>query len=464
MSNATSSMLDALLRVPVVYQPKVSPDGRWVAWSWFHRDERANVWLAAIDSLSPPIRLTSCDQDVSVVSWSPDSQSLIVESCDDGNERMRLYRLDLAQPGEMSLLTEEDPNYFVHGGSLHHNQKWLIYGANRDFARDVQLDATWVYRHDLKTGKRKLLAAPQRSPEKGSRNAPVLNNQGTHVLYCRADAHPAGQQVWLTDVHGKVDRQILNFGDMSKTSACWMPDGKRVLFVTEVQHYRRLGIFDRRDDSVEWLINDPQRNIEGAWAPKGTDLVAVLEVKNAHEHCFLLDVESKRVVHLLPWQDRGTLIPLAVCPSGLWIGAYYDSVRANELVKFALPESGHIAGWNALPDGTKRVKATSLLRRSRAQSSLEKRLVKAEDFFWQSVDGMDMHGFLYRSRNPIGTIVLVHGGPRERSEARFEVCAQYLTSEGFNVFLPNYRGSTGYGLHFQDEIKVDGWGGTEQKI
>ncbi|MFM9768136.1 prolyl oligopeptidase family serine peptidase, partial [Streptomyces scabiei] len=27
---------------------------------------------------------------------------------------------------------------------------------------------------------------------------------------------------------------------------------------------------------------------------------------------------------------------------------------------------------------------------------------------------------------------------------------------------PNYRGSTGYGLEFQDSIKEDGWGGREQ--
>src|SRR5262249_25224689 len=33
---------------------------------------------------------------------------------------------------------------------------------------------------------------------------------------------------------------------------------------------------------------------------------------------------------------------------------------------------------------------------------------------------------------------------------------------GFNVFQPNYRGSTGFGLRFQQSIVKDGWGGAEQ--
>ena len=40
---------------------------------------------------------------------------------------------------------------------------------------------------------------------------------------------------------------------------------------------------------------------------------------------------------------------------------------------------------------------------------------------------------------------------------------QYLVSRGFDVLTPNYRGSTGFGLWFQETIKEDGWGGREQE-
>jgi dipeptidyl aminopeptidase/acylaminoacyl peptidase len=40
---------------------------------------------------------------------------------------------------------------------------------------------------------------------------------------------------------------------------------------------------------------------------------------------------------------------------------------------------------------------------------------------------------------------------------------QYLLRRGFNVFQPNYRGSTGFGLPFQEAILKQGWGGAEQE-
>ena len=94
----------------------------------------------------------------------------------------------------------------------------------------------------------------------------------------------------------------------------------------------------------------------------------------------------------------------------------------------------------------------------------EERLVAAEDFRWRSVDGMEVQGWLYRTRGEkLGTIVLVHGGPTSHAEDRFNAQIQYLASRGFDVLAPNYRGSTGFGLAFQESIKQDGWGGREQE-
>jgi dipeptidyl aminopeptidase/acylaminoacyl peptidase len=457
-ASMTKIVLDKLLRLPGVYQPFVSPDRKWVAWTWYHRDDRANVYLAPTDGSSKPLRLTDSEDDVHIVSWSSASESLMVESCRDGNERMRLYRLDIVSRA-LTLLTDAEPNYYLRGGDLHRNGRWLVYGANYDFAAESELDVTCVYRHNLKTGERKLLAKPLRSPER-SRNAPILNAQGSHVLYFRAERGRAGQQVWLVDINGRNDREIIHCGD-GKVTASWMPDGKRVLFLSEVDgHYRRLGIFDRTRNTTKWLVNDPQRNIEHAWPIAGTPFVAVLEVKNAHEHCFLLDVARRNEIHLVSAQEDGTLIPLAPASDDQWVGMYYDSRRPVDVVRFALPRVGCLVGWQAVPKGVCRVHGRSL---TKFRGIARKHLAVAEDFFWQATDGLDLHGFVYRAMQPRGTIVLVHGGPRDHSEARFDAKVQYLVSEGFNVFQPNYRGSTGYGLKFQESIKADGWGAMEQE-
>ena len=69
-----------------------------------------------------------------------------------------------------------------------------------------------------------------------------MNRQGTHVLYSRNDLDPAGQQVWLVDIEGRGDREILNFGTRAKVTASWLRDGRRVIFVAEAGSYRRLGV------------------------------------------------------------------------------------------------------------------------------------------------------------------------------------------------------------------------------
>jgi dipeptidyl aminopeptidase/acylaminoacyl peptidase len=91
-------------------------------------------------------------------------------------------------------------------------------------------------------------------------------------------------------------------------------------------------------------------------------------------------------------------------------------------------------------------------------------LTPAQDFRWQSVGGMEIQGWLYRAvGRPRGTILHIHGGPTAHSEDKINPQIQFFVAQGFNVLDPNYRGSTGFSLSFQEAIKEDGWGGREQE-
>src|SRR5262249_55060878 len=82
---------------------------------------------------------------------------------------------------------------------------------------------------------------------------------------------------------------------------------------------------------------------------------------------------------------------------------------------------------------------------------------------WRAGDDLEIRGWLYRPKGTArGAILVVHGGPTAHSEDAFDPEIQYLVAAGFAVLEPNYRGSTGFGLPFQDSIKQDGWGGREQ--
>ena len=434
--------LDALLSIPALFAPLVSPDGRWVAWSWSRLGPAADVFAAPTDGSGSPLRLTATEEgDTVAVSWAPDGEAVLVAQDKDGDERARLFRVRLAEPGVMEPLTGPNPNYYLGGGQLHPDGRSLIYSANLDAESGEEIETDRLYSHDLQTGELRALARPRR----GSISRPELNRQGTHVLYSCNDLHPAGQQVWLVDVEGTEDREVLNVGERAKVSASWLPDSRQVLFVAEAGSYRRLGVWSLDEEAVRWLVDDPGRDVSDAFVPPNGGPAVVIEVEQARIEASLLDVESGAETAL--GLDRGNLVPLAPVGGGAWICARYDARHPVDLVRH---------------DGeSEPVSVTDLPQRMPVAAE---RLVEAEDFRWRSVDGLEVQGWLYRaSGESVGAVVLVHGGPTSHAEDRFNAQIQYLASRGFNVLAPNYRGSTGFGLAFQESIKEDGWGGREQE-
>jgi dipeptidyl aminopeptidase/acylaminoacyl peptidase len=435
--------LDTLLSIPALFGPRVSPDGKWVAWSWSRLGPAADVFAAPVDGSQAPLRLTeTVEGDTMVVSWTSDSDAVLVSQDNDGDERVRLFRVRLADPGVMEPLTAASPNHYLRGGQLHKDGRWLIYAANLDAESGEEIETDRLYRHDLRTGEKMVLARP----EKGSIPWPELNRLGTHVLYSRNELHPAGQQVWLVDIDGLEDREILNFGPRVKVSASWFSDGRRVLFVAEAESYRKLGVWSMDEGSVRWLVEDPTRNIEYSFVPPNGGAVVVVGVEQAGMRASLLDVQNGTETSLQ--HTRGNLVPLAQADNGGWICTHYDALHPVDLVRYS-EEDGERPSLTGLPE---------------RMEIDEERLVAAEDFRWRSVDGMEVQGWLYRTRGEkLGTIVLIHGGPTSHAEDRFNAQIQYLASRGFDVLAPNYRGSTGFGLPFQESIKQDGWGGREQE-
>jgi dipeptidyl aminopeptidase/acylaminoacyl peptidase len=87
---------------------------------------------------------------------------------------------------------------------------------------------------------------------------------------------------------------------------------------------------------------------------------------------------------------------------------------------------------------------------------------RAEVVRWTSREGWTIEGLFYpptkRVRPPYATIVVPHGGPHGAVSSAYDgMRAQALSSRGYAVFLPNFRGSTGYGDRFLLSILRD-WG------
>ncbi|MEP4050915.1 MAG: S9 family peptidase [Litorimonas sp.] len=85
---------------------------------------------------------------------------------------------------------------------------------------------------------------------------------------------------------------------------------------------------------------------------------------------------------------------------------------------------------------------------------------------YEASDGLALSGYLTtpqyeRPDAATPLVVLVHGGPHARDYYEFEPWSQYLASNGFKVFQPQFRGSSGYGKAFS-EAGFGEWGGRMQ--
>ncbi len=98
-------------------------------------------------------------------------------------------------------------------------------------------------------------------------------------------------------------------------------------------------------------------------------------------------------------------------------------------------------------------------------------LSAGEDASFESYDKVNVSARLYLPSPHLGftgprpLIYYIHGGPQGQERPDFAWFSmpliQYLTLKGFAVFVPNVRGSTGYGLKYTKLVDRD-WGGNDR--
>jgi len=115
--------------------------------------------------------------------------------------------------------------------------------------------------------------------------------------------------------------------------------------------------------------------------------------------------------------------------------------------------------------------APTTLTRERALGLEPELLSRGEDAAFESHDGLRVSARLYLPSPELGferprpLVYYVHGGPQSQERPNFAWFSmpliQILTLEGFAVFVPNARGSTGYGLDYSTRVDRD-WGGLDR--
>ncbi len=133
------------------------------------------------------------------------------------------------------------------------------------------------------------------------------------------------------------------------------------------------------------------------------------------------------------------------------------------------PQSGVLAFLASSPFHPKQIilfKDRKLKSVSSSQAGIEysEFFNKPEHIEWKGQDGESVFGILYLPKTEhnkqLPLLVDVHGGPTMQRTLSESAEAGFFASRGYAFFQVNYRGSSGYGLSYQDALKGK-WGELE---
>jgi WD40-like Beta Propeller Repeat len=193
------------------YHPRVSPDGRWIAFD-SDRDGERGVYIARRDGAN--LQRVSGDGYAAVASWSPDMKRLAFVRGEPSRPRVwNLWTRDLAT-GELHRQTSFKSGQ-VWGAS------WFPDGRTICFSHDDELIIT-----RLGSGEQIVIETPKRGRLV---RTPAVSPDGKSVVF-----QVFRDGVWLLDVETRAMRRIL--ADPTAEEFAWSPGGERIAY-----HSRRDG-------------------------------------------------------------------------------------------------------------------------------------------------------------------------------------------------------------------------------
>ncbi len=228
-----------------------------------------------------------------------------------------------------------------------------------------------------------------------------------------------GQTFQLTDTPGMQDR-----------SARLSPDGSTVAFASERSGWYETYVVATDGSGLRQITNGDADFSGFEWHPDGTRILAV-RTKRGRDDLVVIDPTDGDVTVLAA---GGTWSSAGWCQGGV-VAVYEDHATPPRLVKV-------VAGSDpeTLFSGTPASVASA-------------RHVAYDEVSYQSFDGMDIHGFLFRPESSPGdrlpAVVYPHGGPTSAYGDEWDGHAQYFVAKGYAWLAVNFRGSTGYGREFE---------------
>jgi dipeptidyl aminopeptidase/acylaminoacyl peptidase len=455
---------DDVVALRTVADPQLSPDGQWVAYTVSRADleqnaSDADIWLASTLGEFPS-RLTTSKKNDTSPRWSPDGKRLAFISARE--EKPQIFLMPVGG-GEPERLTE-------HKGGVR-SIAWSPDGKSIAFIADqeptpaeekrikekddaIVVDTNYKFNRlwviDVATRSARMLATgevvasdPQWSPD------------GTRIAYATNPTPRADDgsltDIWVIPVAGGAARPLVA-GAGADQSPRWSPDGTQIAYVTspgrDVRQLRLAvipAVGGRSRLVAPEFVYAPQAP---TWSPDGRTLYFSAPMRTTTQ---LFAVPAGGGAPRQLTRHSGVITAASFARDGRAVAFTSSTSQRPADVQFAALGGDPLAP-RQLTDHNPQVR--DLL------------LGTSEVVAWKSSDGLEVEGLLLR---PVGyeagkrypLVAYIHGGPAgawtQSFAASWSNPGQVLAGQGYAVFYPNPRGSTGYGETFL-RANIKDWG------
>jgi dipeptidyl aminopeptidase/acylaminoacyl peptidase len=274
------------------------------------------------------------------------------------------------------------------------------------------------------------------------------------------------------------------------------PDGRYLAYVSDANGWWQVYLYDLETDDHRLLTTAAAEYGAPAWiqgmhtygfSPDGSSLFVIQNLEG-YSTCWMVDIHSGEMHRLDLGEDYTALDQIAVSPVKSHTGRSQIALIASgtstpaRIITFEVPhdrdQKTEMVDPEDLDSSTSDqtidpdepiavslpVNNLHIWRRSTAEDLPAEAYSPVESITWSGLDGDKVYGLFFQAHNPdfsgIGKpplILSIHGGPTSQVRANFNPKAQFFATRGYAVLEVNYRGSTGYGRAYRDQLKGN-WG------
>lgn len=389
-----------------------------------------NLWAVDMKESTTPYLFSKYDESVSFVHVSPNKDYVLAGFDKDGNENTQIYALPIYGGYPKPLVTGDssDKFYFAELSEDGNRLYYTTSAANPNFLN--------THVRNLETGEDTLLEEGHEAPT----YLTAVSKNEEFFIYTKMYSN-THQKAFL-----KTDEELLSLlpGDAQPPytiSNTTITENNMIYFVTDYQSEQSYLVrYDLASRQSETVLSFKDESVTEAVWHEESETFILATTAGVTDNLYRFTPDTGEVDELV--SPIHVLAELKIAKNGT---IYLSGSSAVMPVNIFRSVDG--VHWEALTE-------------NRVLGIDSTEMVEPETVRFNSFDNLEIEALLFKAPEYKAngyTIFWPHGGPQAAERQNFRSLFQALLYNGYTIFAPNFRGSTGYGKTFTTLVEQD-WG------